>query len=292
MHIAPMDSKQLNELGFIDYQKPLNNLQDMRTSTYVGCKYMTDTNLDTRIHEKFEECRSYREDPMLNRTTEYKANYEWKFGDPNEVRNPSLDKINHIKPFYECKMKFLQRPMVPAASVSHSDYLWHPEPDIEPPITLHLPTPVATTQLSINRAKPGYSKYLDSSATTSRLDYCHRTPEDIMSGIAAKDNITFWNWKNDTTKKVYPEQDPQQCDKLPSKNCIKRRCEFPTLVKAVPNSGMTTEVRENYVDPYKKQLEYDCTHIRNEIAYSQVEPYPNKTEYNILGSGESTHNYV
>ncbi|XP_013102511.1 uncharacterized protein LOC106083806 [Stomoxys calcitrans] len=287
-------SHQLSELGFIDYQKPLNNQRDMRTSTYLATRYMNDAVLENTIHPRFEESRPYGEDPTLNKISEYMENYEWKYGDPYEVSSPSLDTINHIKPFYECQMKFLNRPMMPAASVSHSDYLWHPEPEREPIISLHLPTPVAASAVAIDRAKPGYAKYLDSAATTSRLDYCHRTPEDVMSGIAANDNITFWNWKKlgNQNKKVYPEQDSQQCDELPSNDCVKRRSEFPSQVNAVPNSGMTTEVRDNYVNPYKIDLEYDSTLIRNNVVYSAVEPFPSKSEYTILGSGHSTHQFL
>ncbi|XP_061394340.1 uncharacterized protein LOC133329899 [Musca vetustissima] len=289
-------SHKLNEFGFIDYQQPLNKQQDMRTSTYFGNKYMTDTMLGNTIDCKFKETPSYKEDVTLamHRQSDYKTNYTWKFGDPNEVRNPTIAKLDGIKPFYECKMKFLQRPMVPTASVSHTDYLWNTEPIKEPPISLHLPTPVIATKISIDRAKPGYSKYLDTAATTSRLDYCHRSPQDIMSGIAAKDNITFWNWQEmeNRTKKVFPDKDPQQCDKLKSNECVKRRCEFPSLVKAVPNTGMTTEVRDNYIEPYRNTIEYDTTNIHNDITHTLIDPFANKSEYNILGSGECTHKYV
>lgn len=191
-------------------------------------------------------------------------------------------------------MKFLTRPMVPAASVSHSDFLWNPEPTKEPPIQMHLPTAVAATKISIDRAKPGYSKYLDPSATTSRLDYCHRSAQDVMSGIAAKDNITFWNWRNMEyrTKKVFPAKDPQQCDKLQSNECVKRRCEFPSLVKPVPNTGMTTEVRDNYIAPFENTIEYDTTNIQNDFTHTSIVPFAKKSEYNIFGSGECTNKYV
>ncbi|XP_073818880.1 uncharacterized protein [Musca autumnalis] len=291
------EAYKLNEFSFIDYQEPLNKQQDMRTSTYIGNKYMTDTMLGNNIDYKIRESPPYKEDVVLaqQRQSDYKTNYIWKFGDPNEVRNPSLAKMDGVKPFYECKMKFLKRPMVPATSVSHFDYLWNPERIKEsPPTTIHLPTAVTATKISIDRAKPGYSKYLDPAATTSRLDYCHRSARDVMSGIAAKDNITFWNWQvmENRTKKVFPERDPQQCDKLQANECVKRRCEFPSLVKPVPNTGMTTEVRDNYIEPYKNTIEYDTTNIHNDITYTQIDPFPNKSEYNILASGECTQKYV
>lgn len=182
--------------------------------------------------------------------------------------------------------------MLPASSVSRTDYLWHPNVPREAPAKWSLPTPVTASKVSIDRSKPGYSKYLDPSATTSRLEYCHRTPQDIMSGIAAKDNITFWNWKNieKRTKKVFSEKDPEQCDALPTTECVKRRCEYPSLVKAVPNNGMTTEVRDNYVEP--KSIEYDITCIKNTATYKALDPFAKKSEYNILGSGECTQKYV
>lgn len=217
-----------------------------------------------------------------------------QYGDPDIIRNPTLDKIDYVKPFYECNIKFLKRPMLPASSVSHSDYLWHPEEPKEPPPSLPLETPIAAIKVNMDHSKPGYTKYLDPAATTSRLDYCHRTAQDVMSGIAAKDNITFWNWQTmeKRTKKVYRESDPQQCDRVPSIECVKRRCEYPSMVKSVPNSGLTTEVRENYVEPYKRATEYDSTQIRNDMAFVEVDASPKNTEYGILGSGECTKKYV
>ncbi|XP_065367545.1 uncharacterized protein LOC135960229 [Calliphora vicina] len=290
-------SHKLNEFGFMDYKKPLCKQQDMRTSTYLGHKPMDDTMLGNKIQAKFKETRPYEEDPVLekHRTSDYKSNYVWKFGSTDEIRNVSLDrKIHYIKPFYECNLKFLKRPMRPASSVTHSDYLWQPETPISPPVYPYMPESVSSTKIFIDRNKPGFSKYLDPAATTTNLDYCYRSPQDVMNSIAAKDNITFWNWKDIEyrEKKVFRVKDAQLCDKLPSKDCTKRRCEFPSKVRAVPNSGLTTEVRENYVKPNGRSIVYDDSHIRNDLTFVTSEPVMGKTEYDVLGSGECTQKYV
>lgn len=199
-----------------------------------------------------------------------------------------------MKPFYDCKLKFLERPMRPASSVSHSDFIWQTEISISPPTLPQMPTAVATTKITVDRSKPGYSKYLDPAATTNSLDYCYHSPQDIMNGIAAHDNITFWNWQDFEyrDKKVYREKDSQLCDKLPSQDCIKRHCEFASKVKAVPNSGLTTEVRDNYTEPNDRAIDYNICSIRNDLAFVANEPSGGKTEYGLLGSGECTQKYV
>lgn len=199
-----------------------------------------------------------------------------------------------MKPFYDCNVKFLKRPMKPACSVTHSDYRWQPETLTLSPVSLHIPTLVSKTKVLIDRNKPGYSKYLDPAATTNNLDYCYRSPKDLLNGIAAKDNITFWNWKDIeySDKKVLRTKDAQLCDKLQSKDCPKRRFEFPSKVKSVPNSGLTTEVRQNYVKLNSHTLDCDDSRKRNDITFVANEQPIGSTEYNILGSGECTHKYV
>ncbi|XP_037815633.1 uncharacterized protein LOC119606267 [Lucilia sericata] len=291
------ESHKLNEFGFMDYKKPLGNEQDMRTSTYLGHKIMGDTMLNNKIQPMCKETKSYEEDAVLekHRTSDYKANYVWKFGIPDEIRNVSLDrKIHYMKPFYDCNLKFLKRPMRPASSVTHSDYIWQPENTTLPPAIPHIPCAVSPTKIVVDRNKPGYSKLLDPSATTTSLDYCYRSPQDIMNSIAANDNITFWNWKDTEyrEKKVFRVKEAQLCDKLPSKDCTKRRCEFPSKVKAVPNSGLITEVRENYVNPNERIIDYDNSYIKNDLTFVASEPLMAKTEYNVLGSGECTQKFV
>ena len=185
--------------------------------------------------------------------------------------------------------------MRPASSVTHSDFLWRPEPPITMPENPHLPTATKGTAITIDRNKPGYTKFLDVAATTSRLDYCYRSPKDIMNGVGAQDNITFWNWKEyeRSSKKVFRDKDVQLCDKLPTNECLKRRCEFRSGVKHVPNSGLITEVRENYMPPNDRGIEYDITHIRNALTYVPTDPIKGKiTEYGVIGSRERTNKFV
>lgn len=71
---------KLNEFGFMDYKKPLDKQQDMRTSTYLGHKLMNDTTLGNKIQTINKETIPYKDDPILekHRISHYKANYEWK----------------------------------------------------------------------------------------------------------------------------------------------------------------------------------------------------------------------
>ncbi|KAM7363092.1 uncharacterized protein ACRADG_000144 [Cochliomyia hominivorax] len=290
-------SHKLNEFGFMDYKKPLGKQQDMRTSTYLGHKLINDTMLGNKILAKYKETKPYENDPVLanHRTSVSKANYGWKFDDQEEIRNVSLNgKVNYVKPFYDCNLKFLKRPMRPATSVTHSDYQWQPKTAELPPMVPHMPAAVKITKIPIERNKPGYSKYLDPTATTTSLDYCYRSPKDIINGIAAKDNITFWNWQDVEyrEKKVFRQKDAELCDKLPSKECIKRRCEFPSKVKAVPNSGLTTEIRDNYIEPNDRVIDYNISDIKNNLTFVANEPLMEKTEYDVLGSRECTQKYV
>lgn len=311
---------QLDKFGFIDYKKPLQRQQDMRTSTYLGHKIVNDTMLGNKIQTAFKATRPYQEDLVLakHRTTDYKTNFVYKvsslqflkdiktsntlnhkffqFSKPDEIRNVTLDKkVQFMKPFYDCNLKFIKRPMRPASSVTHSDFLWRPVPSISMPQTPHLPAAIKSTAITIDRNKPGYTKLLDASATSSRLDYCYRSPKDIMNGVGAQDNITFWNWKKyeRSAKKVFRDKDVQQCDKLPSNECMKRRCEFRSDVKYVPHSGLTTEVRENYTPPNAYGIEYNKTHIKNASTYAEIEPIKGKiTEYGVVGSGDCTNKFV
>lgn len=72
---------KMDEFGFIDYKKPLKKQQqDMRTSTYLGHKIMSDVMLGNKIQATFKETRPYQEDLVLakHRTSDYKANFVCK----------------------------------------------------------------------------------------------------------------------------------------------------------------------------------------------------------------------
>ncbi|XP_011178672.1 uncharacterized protein LOC105209769 [Zeugodacus cucurbitae] len=288
----------MNDFGFIDYKKPSDECRDdMRTSTYRSHVYMTDTMMGNHMHAKFKEPKPYSTDPTLEklRTSDYKANYTWKYDDPNKVINPSLGpKVQQMKNYEDRRLRFISRPMRPASSVMHQDFLWNPQPVPTPPTPTPLPTPVAASKLVINRAKPSCSKYLDPAATTSRLAFVHFTPDELMGSVARHDNITFWNWETYSTqgKRVFPGRDDTQCDDKAARECPKRHCEFPSSVQPVPNSGMTTEVRANYIEPIKRAIDFESAHIQNRLVYDPVTPSAKATEYKVYGSGERTLKYV
>ena len=197
--------------------------------------------------------------------------------------------MEFIKPFDECHLRFIKRPIRPATSVSHTDYLWKNPIVSAAPSKIILPSAVATTKIVIERSKPGYSKYLDPNATTQRLAY---TTHSLTGGIGTHDNITYWNWKNNQNLKVFPSRDEQLCDELPSQKCTKRRNEFASKVKHVPHGGMSTEIRSNYIKPEERAIDFDITDIRNQAPYLPIIPFAKKSEYNMYGSGDRTQKYV
>lgn len=317
---------KMNDFGFIDYKKPSDECKDdMRTSTYRSHVYMTDTMMGKNMHAKFKEPKPYSTDPTLEklRTSDYKANYTWKvskncvsaancdcltmhvmscllfielqYDDPNKMINPSLGpKVQLMKNFEDRRLRFISRPMRPASSIMHQDYLWNPQTAPAPPTPTALPSPVAASKVVINRAKASFSKLLDPAATTSRLSFVHYTPAELMGSVARHDNITFWNWQkyNTQIKRVFPGRDDTQCDDKAARECPKRHCEFPSLVQHVPNSGMTTEVRANYIEPIKRTIDFETAHIHNRLVYDPVTPLSKETEYKVYGSGERTLKYV
>ncbi|XP_067626091.1 uncharacterized protein [Eurosta solidaginis] len=288
----------MNDFGFIDYKKPIGECKDdMRTSTYRSHVYMTDTRMGNYMHAKIKEPKPYRLDPNLEqlRTSDYKANFVWKYEDPNKMANPTIGpKMDSMKNFEDRRLRFISRPMRPACSIMHNDYIWDPQSLPDPPSPLPLPAPVAASHVTVNRAKPGYTKLLDPAATTSRLAYVHYTPDELMNSVARHDNITFWNWneKSITPKRVFFARDETMCNDMAAKECPKRRCEFPSVVPRVPNSGMTTEVRANYVEPIKRAIDFHTAHIKNRLVHDPVTPSPKATEYKLYGSGERTLQYV
>uniref|UniRef100_A0A1A9VTC5 Uncharacterized protein n=1 Tax=Glossina austeni TaxID=7395 RepID=A0A1A9VTC5_GLOAU len=288
------DYIEFHDFNYIDYMRPISKHEDMRTSTYVGTKRLNNIARTTKLPRKRNESRTYTDDVLLEkcRNSDYTTNFTWKTHDSSALRNPNLSKEPQlIKPFCEVKLKFLSRPMMPASSVTHSDFLWNPLPPIPicDSMPALIPSPVRSSIVSINRNESGYAKYLDPQATTQRLDYCHRSCKDISKGIAANDFITFWNWKDidSHAKKVSGTSDSQLCEKFRSKDCEKRS-ELRTRVKRVPNSGMTTEARENYL----MQNSYDGSRFRYDHQHVAADRTPKKTEYGILGSGDHTLKFL
>lgn len=209
----------------------------------------------------------------------------------NEIRNPTIPKINSIKTFDECRLRFIKRPMRPATSVARDDYDWKTPVEMPQPSKITLPSAVPATAIIIDRSKQSHVKHLDPNATTQRLSYVQYTPEQIVGGICAHDNITFWNWKYSGNKKVIPERDMEMCDNLPSKQCRKAKT-FPTLVKHVPHGGMNTEIRSNYIEPKKREIPFNTSAIKNGITHMPILPFAKKSEYALYGSGERTQKFV
>lgn len=241
------------------------------------------------------ESHLFVEDAILQRSrvSDYKDNYVWKTRDPLAQVNPSLAKPSqHFKPFFEKKLKFLSHKTSPPSSVTHSDFLWEPDQSKASYVTVPMQAPVAKTPATVEYNKSGYGKYLDTQATTQRWDYCYRSPNDIMNGIAAHDNITFWNWKNFECRTKHKPS--RLCDNMTSIECEKRRWEFINQTQRVPNSGMTTEVRENYLTPAARDTSsgYDNTQFRSDNPFDAAAITQTKSEYSIIGSGDPTEKFV
>uniref|UniRef100_A0A1A9UMQ0 Uncharacterized protein n=1 Tax=Glossina austeni TaxID=7395 RepID=A0A1A9UMQ0_GLOAU len=231
--------------------------------------------------DKCLESRLFVEDALLQRcrVSDYKDNYVWKTRDPLAQVNASLAKPSqHLKPFFEKKLKFLSQKTLPLSSVTHSDFLWEPDQSKASYVTEPMQAPVANTPATVKYNKSGYGKYFDTQATTQRLDYCYRSPNDIMKGIAAHDNITFWNWKNFDSRTKHEE----------------RRCEFINQTQRVPNSGMTTEVRENYLTPAARDASsrYDNAQFRSDNTFDAGAITQTKSKYSVIGSGDPTEKFV
>lgn len=292
------DYIEFHDFNYIDYMRPISKHQDMRTSTYVGTKRLNNIAHMTKLHRKRNESHPYADDEFLEkcRRSDYTSNFTRKAHDSSALPNPNLSReLQVVKPFYEVKFKFPGRPMLPASSVTHSDFLWNALPPIPicDPMPALIPTPVRSSVVTVNRNENGYAKYLDPQATTQRLDYCHRSCKDISKGIAVNDFITFWNWKNieSCAKKVSDTSDFQLCDKFRSKDCEKRS-ELRTLLKRVPNSGMTTEARENYLVQHLYESDCDGSRLRYDHQYVAVDETPMKTGHGILGSCDHTLKFL
>ncbi|XP_068151512.1 uncharacterized protein [Drosophila tropicalis] len=288
----------MDEFGCLDYKKPPNSVvPDMRTSTYRGHRHITDVRLGNKLNAKFPNKNIYVRDPLLHEKqfSEYGANYEWKYGDPNILRNPSLNmNIQFMKPFEQGKIRFVKRKMKPMSSVSMDTYTPKDLPLEEDPLPLTMPTPVQSTKLIIDRSKTGYSKYLDPSATTYNLSYVRYNPKELQAGVAAHDNVTFWNWNEHMPagKKVTREPDENMCDTTAAKKCPKRILEYQNQTKRVPNTGMKTEVRDNYKDPRFDSMDYDLSDVKPILLHEPITPFAKKSEYAIYGSGEPVLKYV
>lgn len=198
-----------------------------------------------------------------------------------------------MKPFDECCLQFIKRKIKPISSVTQETFVLKEMPYEQPILPITMPSAVTTTNIVIDRSKEGISKYLDPNATTYNLSYVAHSKEALSGGIAAHDNLTFWNWSEKVVamRKVSREPDPILCDEFPSQKCTKRRCEFQNELKPVPHSGMVTEVRENYIDPLTRKVEFD-PEVTPKLVSADVIPFAKKSEYAIYGSGEPVVKYV
>ncbi|XP_022224491.1 uncharacterized protein LOC111075478 [Drosophila obscura] len=287
----------MDDFGCYDYKQPAStNVADMRTSTYRGHRLITDLRMGNKLNAKICSHSNYVRDPLMHdkQYTEYGANYEWQYGDPNILRNPSLNmKSQYMKPFEQGHLRFIKRKIKPISSVTQDTFVEKTLPVDVVPIRNAMPTPVEATKLIIDRSKIGFSKYTDPSATTYNLSYVRYPPNELMGGIAANDNVTFWNWSEKFTpaKKVARYPDATMCDDFPAKDCPKRRCEFQNTTKSVPHTGMSTEVRENYTDPQFRAMKFNVE-VKPLMVYEAITPFAKKSEYAIYGSGEPVVKYV
>ncbi|XP_016982109.1 uncharacterized protein LOC108046748 [Drosophila rhopaloa] len=286
----------MDDYGVFDYKRPASATDpDWRSSYYHGHRHITDLRMDNKLNPKFADKSIYVRDPLLSQkpTSECMANYVWQYGNPNTLRNPSLNmKTQYMKPFEEGCLRFVKRKMKPISSVSHDSFVLKELPEEQEILPITMPTPVAATKLIIDRSEASYSKYLDPSSTTYNLSYVRLSPEDLCGGVAAHDNITFWNWseKMPPTRKVSREVDPTMCDEGSKQLCPKRR-EFQNLKKPVPHSGMVTEVRANFTDPQFRRVEFDPD-VKPILVHTEVIPFSKRSEYAIYGSGEPVIKYV
>ncbi|EDW28844.1 GL19394 [Drosophila persimilis] len=287
----------MDDFGCYDYKQPASTkVSDMRTSTYRGHRHITDLRMGNRMNAKYCSHNNYVRDPLMHdkQFTEYEAKYEWQYADPNILRNPSLNmKSQYMKPFEQGNLRFIKRKIKPISSVTQDTFVEKILPVELDPIRIPMQTPVEATKLIIDRSKIGYSKYTDPSATTYNLAYVRYPPNELSGGIAAHDNVTFWNWSEEhkPSKKVARYPDATMCDDFPAKDCPKRRCEFQNTTKSVPHTGMSTEVRDNYIDPQFRAMEFNVD-VKPLMVYEAITPFSKKSEYAIYGSGEPVVKYV
>ncbi|EDW03931.1 uncharacterized protein LOC6561674 [Drosophila grimshawi] len=290
----------MDDFGCFDAKQPASDkVPDWRTSTYRGHRHITDTRLGSKLSAPAEYTNKgiYVRDPLLHdkQLTEMGANYTWKYGDPNALRNPSLNmKTQFMKSFEECKLRFVKRKIKPMTSVSQDTFTFVELPYQAEPLPMHMPTPVEATKVLIDRSIPSsYTKYLDPGATTYNLSYINISPNDR---IAAHDNITYWNWSEHcpAVKHVARVPDETMCDTANAHDCPKRRLEYRNQVKHVPHTGLGTEVRDNYVNPKlnKEYIEYDITDVKPILVSESVTPFAQLSEYNVYGSGSPVLKYV
>ncbi|KAH8289918.1 hypothetical protein KR018_003217 [Drosophila ironensis] len=287
----------MDVFGCYDYKRPISATDpDWRTSQYRGHRHITDLRLENKLNAKFSDKGIYVRDPLLSEKplTDCTANYVWKYGNPDILKNPSLNmKQQFLKPYDESHLLFIKRKMKPVISVSQEAFVHKQIPEEQEVLPIRHPTPVEITKLVIDPAQEGFTKYVDSSATTYKLSYVRYAPSELRGGISASDNITFWNWEKlrGPTKKVSRVPDAQMCDEGAANRCTKRRCEFQCELKRVPHSGMVSEVGQNFTDPRLRTVEFD-PEVKPKLVYAEVIPFATKSEYAIYGSGERVRQYV
>ncbi|XP_037960528.1 uncharacterized protein LOC119689712 [Teleopsis dalmanni] len=274
--------KHLKIFNLMDHRAPKQGAQDFRTRTYLAHRYMT---IDKKAELKNTFDKSFLEDRLVlkARTTEYKDQYEpLTQEDLGKATNPKLQmKQQYMKPFEDVQFSVIPRPMFPPNSLSHEDYTWNPDPPEPPRHTLDMTTRIKTTPIMFNSSDRGPAKYLDAGATTYKISYVHRTPQQILSGYGAHDNITFWNWKK------FKFSAPP----VPKVKAKDTTFEPVKLPKFVPNYSLRTEMRDNYTSQVLLKTEIP---VRNPKRYDIFVKMPSeyKPESTMIGSGERTVKYV
>ncbi|XP_055859215.1 uncharacterized protein LOC129921425 [Episyrphus balteatus] len=201
--------------------------------------------------------------------SEQRQQYTKKNIDTNALRNPPIkcNALKFIKPFENSHLRLAPKPLQESKSINKNDYRGELQVQAEKTSLIRYPGAVENSEvLTIDRSKPGYSKYLDLSATSNRLDY-YPISFDQQRGIAAKDNITYWTWiKNDTNKvhNVWPIKQNLSDNFRTNKKSKGNRGEFQIIQNSVPNNGLTTETKSNFKNP-DKTLEFNINCISDQL---------------------------
>ncbi|XP_055916719.1 uncharacterized protein LOC129949343 [Eupeodes corollae] len=208
--------------------------------------------------------------------SEQRRQYTQKELDKTTLRNPSLkcNALNFIKPFEDKHLRLAPKLLQDPKSVYKNNF--HNKPQVQGDklqLKWNCGSVEKSEQLTIDRSKASYSKYLDLSATSNRLDYIPFSSDQTL-GIGAKDNITFWNWiKNDSKKKynVWPIRQNLMHKLSINKHSQRHRGEFQIRQNSVPNRGLTTETKANFGTP-DRRLDSAFKCISEKLNSCEVQP--------------------
>ncbi|XP_055378964.1 uncharacterized protein LOC129610421 [Condylostylus longicornis] len=285
-----------------DPLKPIGNHDDMRTAYYRGHRHLRDPPATATFSKVPEPEYIYSRQPTvdLKNESETKEVYVRKPFNPGSIQNPhlELDKVYSMKDLDEKQYTSAPKPIKEFRTVTGTDYEYKVEPIREKPVILR-PTSYKLKQpdLVIDPAKPGFTKHLDMMATTNLLTYVPYTEK----GLQQNDILTVWNWigfykKNfcsamETRRPVcLSDVKEELCPRGESNICPRKKPEFPSIIKPVPNSGFTSETRDNYKIPVCQ--EFDIKFEKRAIIkpHDSLVPYMGMNK--IYGSGQPHQNLI